>query len=50
MVQSRICHAFDTVDNGEMQYSTALEIPPIKSPITAVRAAIVADAKKGKCL
>jgi hypothetical protein len=42
------CYAWNFQDNGEVQYVTALEIPPVESPITAIRAAIVADAKKGK--
>lgn len=34
-------------DEGE-RIVTVLEIPPVESPITAVRASIVADSKKGK--
>lgn len=34
-------------DKGE-RFVTVLKIPPVKSPVTAVRASIVADSKKGK--
>ena len=34
-------------DEGE-RIVTVLKIPPVESPITAVRASIVADSKKGK--
>jgi hypothetical protein len=33
-------------DNGEKQYVNVLEIPPVVSPKTAVRAAIVSGAQK----
>ncbi len=46
--KTKRCYAWSYQDNGETQYVTALEIPPVESPITAVRASIVADAKKGK--
>jgi hypothetical protein len=44
--KAKRCYAWSFQDNGETQYVTALEIPPVESPITAVRASIVADAKK----
>lgn len=34
-------------DTGE-RFVTVLEIPPVESPVTAVRASIMADAKKRK--
>jgi hypothetical protein len=34
-------------DNGETQYVTAIEKPPVETSITAVRAAIVRDVNKG---
>jgi hypothetical protein len=34
-------------DMGET-FVTVLEIPPIETPVTAVRASIIADAKKRK--
>jgi hypothetical protein len=46
--KAKRCYAWSFLDSGETQYVTALEIPPVESPITAVRAAIMADAKKGK--
>jgi hypothetical protein len=30
------------------RFVAVLEIPPVESPVTAVRASIVADGKKGK--
>jgi hypothetical protein len=35
-------------DNGEIQYVTALAIPPFQSPITAVRAEIAAETRGRK--
>jgi hypothetical protein len=46
--KAKRCYAWSFQDNGESQYVTALEIPPVESPITAVRAAIAAEVKKGK--
>lgn len=34
-------------DKGE-RFVAVLELPPVESPITAVRASIVADSKKGR--
>ena len=47
--KAKRCYAWSFRDNGEAQYVTALEIPPVESPITAVRVAIVAEprGKKG---
>jgi hypothetical protein len=47
-VRALLCYAWSYQDNGETQYVTALEIPPVESPITAVRAAIMAEAKGKK--
>jgi hypothetical protein len=41
--KAKRCFAWSFQDNGEAQYVTALEIPPVESPITAVRASIVAN-------
>jgi hypothetical protein len=46
--KAKRCYAWSFQDNGETQYVTALEVRPVESPITAVRASIVADAKKRK--
>lgn len=46
--KAKRCYAWSYQDKGETQYVTALEIPPVESPITAVRAAIVAEAKGKK--
>lgn len=41
--KAKRCYAWSYQDKGETQYVTALEIPPVESPITAVRAAIAAE-------
>jgi len=46
--KAKRCYAWSYEDKGETQYVTALEIPPVESPITAVRASIVAEAKGKK--
>jgi hypothetical protein len=46
--KTKRCYAWSFQDKGETQYVTALEIPPIESTITAVRAAIVADEKRNR--
>src|SRR5258707_8033561 len=46
--KAKRCYGWSYQDNGETQYVTALEIPPVESPITAVRAAIMAEAKGKK--
>jgi hypothetical protein len=43
--KAKRCYAWSFQDKGETQYVITLEIPPVESPITAVRVAIVADAK-----
>ena len=41
--KAKKCYAwFYTDDQGERQYTTVLEIPPVDSPETAVKAAIAA--------
>ena|SRR5436190_8424270 len=40
-------HLEGASDEGE-RIVTVLEIPPVESPVTAVRASIVADSKKSK--
>jgi hypothetical protein len=44
--KAKRCYAWCYQANGETQYVNVLEIPPVESPQTAVRAAIVADSKK----
>jgi hypothetical protein len=46
--KAKRCYAWSFQDKGETQYVTALEIPPVESPITAVRASIAAEAKGKK--
>jgi hypothetical protein len=43
--KAKRCYGWSFQDKGETQYVTALEIPPVESPITAVRVAIAAEAK-----
>ena len=40
-----ICHAWSYDENGETQYVTVLEIPPVDSPSSAVTIAIAAKAR-----
>jgi hypothetical protein len=40
------CYAWSYQDNGETQYINVLEIPPVVSPQTAVRAAIASGSQK----
>jgi hypothetical protein len=44
--KAKRCYAWSYQYNGETQYVTALEIPPVESPITPVRAAIEAEIKE----
>jgi hypothetical protein len=44
--KAKRCYAWSFQDKGETRYVTALEIPPVESPITAVRASIAAEVKK----
>jgi hypothetical protein len=44
--KAKRCYAWSYQDKGETQYVTALEIPPVESPITAVRAAIAAETNR----
>ena len=44
--QSKTVLRMELSGQRETQYVTALEIPPVVSPQTAVRASIVADSKK----
>lgn len=48
--KAKICHAWSSRkgknDKGEERVFAVLEIPPVNSPQTAVRASIVSDAKK----
>ena len=46
--KAKRCYAWSFQDEGETQYAITLKIPPVESPITAVRVAIVAEVKKGK--
>jgi hypothetical protein len=44
--QAHRCYAWSFIDNGEPRYVTVLELPPVNSPSTAVRAAIASGQQK----
>ena len=46
--KAKRCYAWSYQDKGETQYVNVLEIPPVVSLQTAVRAAIMADSKAKK--
>jgi hypothetical protein len=46
--KAKRCYAWSYQDKGETQYAITLEVPPVESPITAVRVAIMAESKKKK--
>ena len=43
--KAKRCHAWSYEDNGETQYVTVLELPPVTSAETAVKVAIAASAR-----
>ena len=49
--KAKRCYAWshvDGADDDDERFVAVLEIPPVESPVTAVRLQIVADAKKGR--
>ena len=46
--KAKRCYAWSYLENGEPQYTTVLEIPPVDSPESAVKVAIAATAKRSK--
>jgi hypothetical protein len=44
--KAKRCYAWNFQDGKETRYVTVLEIPPVESPQTAVRAAIVSKEQK----
>ena len=44
--KAKRCYAWSFPDGNEPRYITVLEIPPVESPQTAVRAAIASKAQK----
>ena len=44
--KAKRCHAWSFEEDGETQYVTVLELPPVDSPETAVKVAIAAKAKQ----
>lgn len=43
--KAKRCYAWSFMENGELQYTTVLEIPPVDSAETAVKVAIAARAR-----
>jgi hypothetical protein len=43
--KAKRCYAWSYHDGKETQFVTVLELPPVDSPQTAIRASIVADSK-----
>lgn len=41
--KAKRCYGWSYLDKGETQFATVLEIPPVDSPQTAVRASIMAS-------
>jgi len=46
--KAKRCYAWSYQDKGEIQYVSVPEIPPVVSPETAVKVAIVNDVKLGE--
>ena len=44
--KAKRCYAWSFLENGETQYTTVLEIPPVDSAETAVKVAIAAKGRK----
>jgi hypothetical protein len=44
--KAKRCYAWSFVQDGEPQYTTVLELPPVDSPQSAVKVAIASKAKK----
>lgn len=44
--KAKRCYGWTYHDGKEQQYAVVLEIPPVDSPVTAVRAAVAWDGKK----
>jgi hypothetical protein len=43
--KAKRCYAWSFLENGEPQYTTVLEIPPVNSPESAVKVAIAAKGR-----
>lgn len=44
--KAKRCYAWSYQDKGETQFVTALEIPPVTSPQTAVKAVIASQSRR----
>jgi len=44
--KAKRCYAWSFIENGEPQYTTVLEIPPVDSPQSAVKVAIASKSRK----
>lgn len=45
--RAKRCYAWSYLQNGETQFVTVLELPPVNSPLSAVRASIMAGKPDG---
>jgi hypothetical protein len=43
--KAKRCYAWSFLENGQPQYTTVLEIPPVDSPESAVKVAIASKAR-----
>ncbi|MGH7984342.1 MAG: hypothetical protein ACREFF_14545 [Candidatus Udaeobacter sp.] len=48
--KAKRCYAWSFVENGEPQYTTVLEIPPVDSPQSAVKVAIASKARSNNAI
>jgi hypothetical protein len=44
--KAKRCYAWSFLENGQPQYTTVLEIPPVDSPESAVKVAIAAKGRR----
>ena len=44
--KAKRCYAWSFLENGETQFTTVLEIPPVSSPQSAVKVAIASKGRK----
>ena len=44
--KAKRCYAWSYMEDGELQYTTVLEIPPVDSPESAVKIAIASKARE----
>ena len=44
--EAKRCYAWSFTENGELKYTSVLELPPVDSPQSAVKLAIASNARK----